>query len=172
MLRWHTSRHGECGPSQTTQTFRASTSYNSCKDMKGHCSHLHAHARWRTMTSRREGMVGCTGSRRIGAGHTSQSTFPSHHQAIGKRSDGVVIYQPVRGDISGLGGMRAAAVGHSILLQQASRQRQSLRRRNSRRTRCCRCLLLQYLTQSCARGGRRIVEDMCYEIRRAEACVD
>jgi hypothetical protein len=38
-------------------------------------------------------------------------------------------------------------------------------------TRSC-CLLLQYLIQSCARGGRRIVEDMCYEIRRAEACVD
>jgi len=34
------------------------------------------------------------------------------------------------------------------------------------------CLLLQYLIQSCARGGRRIVEDMCYETRRAEACVD
>jgi hypothetical protein len=37
---------------------------------------------------------------------------------------------------------------------------------------CSCCLLLQYLIQSCARGGRRIVEDMCYEIRRAEACVD
>ena len=36
----------------------------------------------------------------------------------------------------------------------------------------CVCLLLQYLIQSCARGGRRIVEDMCYEIRRAEACVE
>jgi hypothetical protein len=36
----------------------------------------------------------------------------------------------------------------------------------------CVCLLLQYLLQSCARGGRRIVEDMCCEIRRAEACVD
>jgi hypothetical protein len=36
----------------------------------------------------------------------------------------------------------------------------------------CVCLLLQCLIQSCARGGRRIVEDMCYEIRRAEACVD
>jgi hypothetical protein len=36
---------------------------------------------------------------------------------------------------------------------------------------CC-CVLLQYLIQSCARGGGRIVEDMCYEIRRAEACVD
>jgi hypothetical protein len=36
---------------------------------------------------------------------------------------------------------------------------------------CC-CLLLQYLIQSCARGGRRIVEDMCCEIRQAEACVD
>ena len=36
---------------------------------------------------------------------------------------------------------------------------------------CC-CLLLQYLIQSCARGGRRIVEDMSHEIRRAEACVD
>jgi hypothetical protein len=34
------------------------------------------------------------------------------------------------------------------------------------------CLLLQYLIQSCARGGKRIVEDMCYEIRRASACVD
>jgi hypothetical protein len=37
---------------------------------------------------------------------------------------------------------------------------------------CMLCLLLQDLVQSCARGGRRIVEDMCYEIRRAEACVD
>jgi hypothetical protein len=34
------------------------------------------------------------------------------------------------------------------------------------------CLLLQYLIQSCACGGRRIVEDMCYEIRRAESFVD
>jgi hypothetical protein len=34
------------------------------------------------------------------------------------------------------------------------------------------CLLLQYLLQGCARGGRRIMEDMCYEIRRAEDCVD
>ena len=31
--------------------------------------------------------------------------------------------------------------------------------------------LLQYLIQSCARGGRSIVENMCYEIRRAEALV-
>jgi phosphoribosyl-dephospho-CoA transferase len=46
----------------------------------------------------------------------------------------------------------------------------SLRRRGRRTQRCC--LLLEYLIQSCARGGRRIVEDMCYEIRRAEACVD
>ena len=36
----------------------------------------------------------------------------------------------------------------------------------------CVCLLLQDLLQSCGRGGRRIVEDMCDEIRRAEACVD
>jgi hypothetical protein len=36
----------------------------------------------------------------------------------------------------------------------------------------CVCLLLQYLIQSFSRGGRRIVEDMCYEIQRAEACVD
>ena len=34
------------------------------------------------------------------------------------------------------------------------------------------CLLLQDLLQSCSRGGRRRVEDMCYERRRAEACVD
>jgi hypothetical protein len=33
-------------------------------------------------------------------------------------------------------------------------------------------LLLQDLVQSCARGGKRRVEDMCYERRRAEACVD
>ena len=33
-------------------------------------------------------------------------------------------------------------------------------------------LLLQDLLQSFARGGRRRVEDMCYERRRAEACVD
>ena len=31
---------------------------------------------------------------------------------------------------------------------------------------------LQYLLQSCSRGRRGIVEDMCYERRRAEACVD
>jgi hypothetical protein len=36
----------------------------------------------------------------------------------------------------------------------------------------CVCLLLQYLLQSCSRGGRGIVEDMCYEVRRAEACWD
>ena len=34
------------------------------------------------------------------------------------------------------------------------------------------CLPLQYLLQSCSRGGKGIVEDMCYERRRAEACVD
>jgi hypothetical protein len=34
------------------------------------------------------------------------------------------------------------------------------------------CLLLQGLLQSCTRGVRRIVEDMCYERRRAEACAD
>jgi hypothetical protein len=38
------------------------------------------------------------------------------------------------------------------------------------RRRCV--LLLQDLLQSCSRGGRRRVEDMCYERRRAEACVD
>jgi hypothetical protein len=36
----------------------------------------------------------------------------------------------------------------------------------------CVCLLLQYLLQSCSRGGRGIVEDMCYERRRADALVD
>jgi hypothetical protein len=35
----------------------------------------------------------------------------------------------------------------------------------------CVCLLLQDLLQSRSRGGRGIVEDMCYE-RRAEAYVD
>jgi hypothetical protein len=33
-------------------------------------------------------------------------------------------------------------------------------------------LLLQYLLQSCMRGGRGIVEDVCYERRRVEALVD
>ena len=33
------------------------------------------------------------------------------------------------------------------------------------------CLLLQYLLQSCSRE-EGVVEDMCYERRRAEACVD
>ena len=33
-------------------------------------------------------------------------------------------------------------------------------------------VLRQYLIQSCARGGRRLVEDMCYAIRRAEAGVN
>ena len=37
---------------------------------------------------------------------------------------------------------------------------------------CVCVLLLQDLLQSCARGRRRRVEDMCYERRRAEACVD
>jgi hypothetical protein len=32
----------------------------------------------------------------------------------------------------------------------------------------CVCLLLQYLIQICVRGGRRIVEDMCYEIQLPE----
>jgi len=36
----------------------------------------------------------------------------------------------------------------------------------------CVCLLLQYLLQSCSRGGRGIVEDMCYERRQAEDRVD
>ena len=30
----------------------------------------------------------------------------------------------------------------------------------------CVCVLLQYLVQSCSRGGRGIAEDMCYERRR------
>jgi len=34
------------------------------------------------------------------------------------------------------------------------------------------CLLLQDLLQSCSRVVGRRVEDMCYERRRAEACVD
>jgi hypothetical protein len=34
------------------------------------------------------------------------------------------------------------------------------------------CLLLQDLVQSCLHGGGGIWEDMCYERRRAEACVD
>jgi hypothetical protein len=33
-------------------------------------------------------------------------------------------------------------------------------------------LLLQDLLQSCSRGGGRRVEDMCYERRRADACLD
>ena len=37
---------------------------------------------------------------------------------------------------------------------------------------CVCVLLLQDLLQSYARAGRRRVEDMCYERRRAEACVD
>ena len=36
---------------------------------------------------------------------------------------------------------------------------------------CC-CLLLEYLIQICARGGRGTVEDKCYEIRRSEACLN
>jgi hypothetical protein len=38
--------------------------------------------------------------------------------------------------------------------------------------RACVCLLLQDLVQSCLHGGGGIWEDMCYERRRAEACVD
>jgi len=37
---------------------------------------------------------------------------------------------------------------------------------------CVWVLLVQNLLQSCSRGGGRRVEDMCYERRRAEACVD
>ena len=36
----------------------------------------------------------------------------------------------------------------------------------------CVCLLLQYLLQSCSRGGGGEVEDMCYERLRAEAFVN
>jgi hypothetical protein len=36
----------------------------------------------------------------------------------------------------------------------------------------CVCLLLQDLVQRCLHGGGGIWEDMCYERRRAEACVD
>jgi hypothetical protein len=37
----------------------------------------------------------------------------------------------------------------------------------------CVCILLQYLVQSCSRGGGGGTrEDMCYERLRAEACVD
>jgi hypothetical protein len=36
----------------------------------------------------------------------------------------------------------------------------------------CVCLLLQDLVQSCLHWGGGIWEDMCYERRRAEACVD
>jgi hypothetical protein len=36
----------------------------------------------------------------------------------------------------------------------------------------CVCLLLQDLVQSCLHGGGGIWEDMCYERRLAEACVD
>ena len=36
---------------------------------------------------------------------------------------------------------------------------------------CVCVLLLRDLLQSCSRGGGRRVEDMCYERRRAEACV-
>jgi len=34
------------------------------------------------------------------------------------------------------------------------------------------CLFLQDLLQNCVRGGRGTVKDMCYEVRRAEACVE
>ena len=34
------------------------------------------------------------------------------------------------------------------------------------------CLFLQDLLQSCSRGGRGIVEDMCYERLRAKAGVN
>jgi len=36
----------------------------------------------------------------------------------------------------------------------------------------CVCLLLHDLVQSCLRGEGGILEDMCYERRRAEASVD
>jgi hypothetical protein len=38
--------------------------------------------------------------------------------------------------------------------------------------RLCVCLLLQDLVQRCLHGGGGIWADMCYERRRAEACVD
>jgi hypothetical protein len=48
----------------------------------------------------------------------------------------------------------------------------SMNGKRSRIPPVCVCLLLQDLLQSCSRGGRRRVEDMCYERRQAEACVD
>jgi hypothetical protein len=46
-------------------------------------------------------------------------------------------------------------------------------RRDGHKGCVCVCLLLQDLVQSCLHGGGGgIWEDMCYERRRAEACVD
>ena len=50
--------------------------------------------------------------------------------------------------------------------------RRRLGARRAESSELCVCLLLQDLLQSCSRGGRRRVEDMCYERRRAEAWVD
>jgi hypothetical protein len=46
----------------------------------------------------------------------------------------------------------------------------AIQRAEAGSSRCC--LLLQDLLQSCVRGGRGAVEDMRYEVRRAEAGVD
>ena len=57
------------------------------------------------------------------------------------------------------------AVNRTLDFQQDAQRRHKL---------VCVCLLLQYQLQSCSREGTGIVEDMCYERRRAQAkaCVD
>ncbi len=57
----------------------------------------------------------------------------------------------------------------SNLYTSEKRKAQELKARGKK---VCVCLLLQDLVQSCLRGGEGILEDMCYERRRAEAFVE
>jgi hypothetical protein len=58
-------------------------------------------------------------------------------------------------------GRTGSSMGHRVLYLHSPFEHEEL----------CVCLLLQYLLQSCLRGGKGIVEEMCYERRRAKACV-
>jgi hypothetical protein len=63
----------------------------------------------------------------------------------------------------------ARSPGYAIEMSMGELSKETLLRPTPLQIRCV-CLLLQDLVQSCLRGGGGILEDMCYERRRAEAC--
>jgi hypothetical protein len=74
--------------------------------------------------------------------------------------------------VSGAELPRTSSTHSSRKTQTNTSPRRFLTLSNRRLSRRCMCVCFITALQSCSRGGRRRVEDMCYERRRAEACVD